>query len=101
MISARSKFPAMMATCGASDVSLTSVSNIHGMHFVKSQTYLKGSLAVVILYFPIGPPEQENPCAAFLNDTKGFFFRKTADRRGFSFSAPSVERCARVYTVPR
>lgn len=58
----------------ASNVTLTSVSNIYGMHFLKSQTYLKGSLAVVILYFLIGPPEQENPCAAFLNDTKGFFF---------------------------
>lgn len=58
----------------ASNVTLTSVANIYGMPFLKSQTYLKGSLAVVILYFLIGPPEQENPCTAFLNDTKSVFF---------------------------
>lgn len=74
MISARSKFPAMMATCGRSIECYAHLGVKHLRHvFFKSQTYLKGSLAVVILYFLIGPPEQENPCAAFLNDTKVVF----------------------------
>lgn len=36
-------------------------------------TYLKSSLAVVVLYLFIGPPEQENSCTAILNDNKDIY----------------------------
>lgn len=36
--------------------------------------YLKGSLAVVVLYLFIGPAEQENSCAAILNHREIYEF---------------------------
>lgn len=33
-------------------------------------TYLKSSLAIVVLYLLIGSPEQENPCTALLKDNR-------------------------------
>lgn len=38
-------------------------------------SYLKSSLAVVILDFFIGPPEKENSCTAILNDNKDMYIR--------------------------
>lgn len=34
------------------------------------RTYLKGGLAVVVLYLLIGPPEQDDSCTAVLDEPK-------------------------------